>query len=302
MKTDRALKEYLLSLSGSEGKAENTVKSYARDLKKYIEYLKEEGIEDIEKADELLVEDFVFSLQEDYAASSQNRMKTSVRNFHRFLNFKYDIHDPTQNIQVTRGEKRLPVYCTVEEIEEIMSVFSEEPKDILDHALLETIYGLGLRVSECCSLKISQVNLEEGFAKILGKGSKERLIPIPARTKDIMKIYFHNIRPLWQKRNDNSFFLNEKGHPVYPRYIQNMLESVIGKTSIRKHITPHKLRHSYATHLLEGGADLRTIQELLGHSDISTTEIYTHVESGRLKNTYMKSHPMSNIGGLKHGK
>ena len=302
MKIERAFQDYLINLSTAEGRAENTVKSYTRDLKKYQEYLKEERIREIEDVKDLTVEDFVFMIQDEYSNATANRIKTSVRNFHRFLSFKYDFHDPTLNVRISRSSRRLPVYCTVEEIDQIMSVFGDEPKDVLDHAILETIYGLGLRVSECCSLKIAQINLEDGFAKILGKGSKERLVPIPKGTAEVMKRYFNSVRPMWMKKNTNSFFINRKGRPVTPRYVENMLKSVVEGTGIKKSITPHKLRHSYATHLLEGGTDLRTIQELLGHSDISTTEIYTHVETNRLKNTYMNAHPMSKAGGLKHGK
>ncbi len=302
MKLERAFREYLMDLSLGEGKARNTVTNYSRDLRKYQTFLTEEGIEDAGEIDDRLVEDFFFELRDEYADATVNRIKTSVRNFHRYLNYKYDISDPTLNLRVSKGGKRLPVYCTKEEIETIMSSFDEKPESLLDHAILETIYGLGLRVSECCSLKVSQVNLREGFATILGKGSKERLIPIPKQTMDVMKEYYTSCRPLFAKSPSNSFFLNPKGRQIYPRYVQNMLKSVVGNCGIKKNITPHKLRHSYATHLLEGGADLRSIQELLGHSDISTTEIYTHVESERLKSVYEKAHPMNRLGGLKHGK
>ena len=176
-----------------------------------------------------------------------------------------------------------------------MGVFDdEEPEDLFNHALLETIYGLGLRVSECCDLRTSQINLEDGFANIIGKGNKERLVPIPSMTLEIMKKYFHNVRSLWLNRPDNHFFINRKGKKVYREYVEKMLRNSVISAGIRKNLTPHKLRHSYATHLLEGGANLRAIQELLGHSDISTTEIYTHVESERLKNTYLKAHPLAN--------
>ena len=181
-----------------------------------------------------------------------------------------------------------------------MSVFDDEiPEDLFNHTLLETIYGLGLRVSECVNLKTNQVNLEDGFVKILGKGNKERLMPIPDKTLEIMKRYFQTLRPLWQKKNSNYFFLNKKGNPTYSEYVEKMLRETNIKANIKKHITPHKLRHSYATHLLQGGADLRVIQELLGHSDISTTEIYTHVDSERLKKTYMDNHPLGNKKSLK---
>lgn len=294
MKLDQAIKEYLISLSTSNGKAVNTVKSYQRDLNIYKSYLDEIEINDTDKIDDGIVDAFIDHIHSYYANSSLNRIKVSIRNFHRFLNFKYDLKDPTLNIRVSRSEKRLPVYATKQEIESLMSVFDDDdPKQLLDHAILETIYGLGMRVSECCSLKTSQVNLEAGFVNVIGKGNKERLVPVPDLTLKLMKKYFLNIRPLWLNRSSNYFFINQKGRKIYREYVERMLKNSIIKAGISKDLTPHKLRHSYATHLLEGGADLRVIQELLGHSDISTTEIYTHVESERLKNTYMNAHPFA---------
>ena len=222
-----------------------------------------------------------------------------IRNFHHFLSFKYDINDPSFAIQVSKSIKRLPIYCTVAEVDELMNTFKKTKEDLFNKAILETIYGCGLRVSECCNLLISQVNLNDGFLKILGKGNKERIVPIPQRTNDVMSYYFSNIRPLWLNGSTNSFYINKYGKHIYPEYVEKMLKNALKNTKISKNITPHKLRHSYATHLLEGGADLRSIQELLGHSDISTTEIYTHVETQRLKNTYLNSHPLSNMKGLK---
>ena len=300
MKIDNAIKEYIISLNFAEGRSDNTIDSYQRDLKIYESFLNENNINDIEKIDDLLIDRFVSQINKKYSSASVNRLKTSIRNLHRFLNFKYDISDPTINLTVSKGEKRLPIYATIEEIERIMSVFDDEiPEDLFNHTLLETIYGLGLRVSECVNLKTNQVNLEDGFVKILGKGNKERLMPIPDKTLEIMKRYFQTLRPLWQQKNSNYFFLNKKGNPTYSEYVEKMLRETNIKANIKKHITPHKLRHSYATHLLQGGADLRVIQELLGHSDISTTEIYTHVDSERLKKTYMDNHPLSNKKSLK---
>lgn len=303
MKVDFAIKEYIFSLSTSEGKSRNTVSSYSIDLKYYLEYLNNRGITEVEKIKDTDIDDYIKTLNSEYKAKSINRKKVSIRNFHKFLNFKYDIKDPSINVSVTKGEKRLPIYATKQEIDKLMSIFNDEiPEDLFNHTILETIYGLGLRVSECCNLKTSQVNIDDGFVKIIGKGNKERVIPIPSNTLNIMKIYFMNVRPLWLKKSSNNFFINNKGRSIYSKYVEVMLKNSIIKADISKKLTPHKLRHSYATHLLEGGADLRVIQELLGHSDISTTEIYTHVESERLKNTYLQAHPLAKSGGLKNEK
>jgi len=294
MKTDRALKEYQIYLYSS-GMSQNTIDSYKRDLNNYNSFLKDKNIDEIESINPDIIDSFVNCLNENYAVTSVNRIKTSIRNFHRFLNFKYDIKDPSQNLRSSGKRKRLPIYATVDEIEKLMSIFNDEDSvDLFNHCILETIYGLGLRVSECCELKTNQVNLSDGFVKILGKGNKERLIPIPKKTNDIMKRYFNNIRFSWLKKSSNYFFINHLGKKIYSEYVEKMLKMSINKAGINPNLTPHKLRHSYATHLLEGGADLRSIQELLGHSDISTTEIYTHVEAQRLKRMYDKAHPLAN--------
>lgn len=301
MKIDIAIKDYIHSLSTSDGKSNNTIEAYSRDLKFYHDFLSEKGISDTKKIDYITVDEYVAYLNNKYSQSSASRAKTAIRNFHRYLNFKYDIKDPSLNITVSKGEKRLPVYCTKKEVEQLMSVFDDEDNnELFNHTILETIYGLGLRVSECCGLKTNQVNLDDGFVKVLGKGSKERIIPIPEATKRYMKLYFSNVRPIWLNKSTNLFFINSNGRKIYNEYVERMLQETVVKANIKKHITPHKLRHSYATHLLEGGADLRVIQELLGHSDISTTEIYTHVEAQRLKNTYLSSHPFAKLKGSKN--
>ena len=300
MKVENAIRDYIVSIATSQGRADNTIESYARDLKKYQAFLEEKNIDKIEKVKDSDIDELVLKLNKNYAQASVSRMKTSIRNLHRFLNFKYEIKDPTLNLTVSKGEKRLPVYGTQEEIEKLMNSFDDEdPEDLFNHAILESIYGMGLRVSECCSLRTSQVNLSDGFVNVIGKGNKERVIPIPGKTREVMDRYYRTIRPLWQKKSTNRFFINKLGKPIYSEYVEKMLRESIIDVDIRKHLTPHKLRHSYATHLLEGGADLRSIQELLGHSDISTTEIYTHVETERLKQSYRNAHPLYKERGLK---
>lgn len=303
MKLDLAIRDYVFSISTADGRSANTVESYARDLKQYQLFLSNNNISDTDEINDSIIDNYVSFLNKNYSNASINRYKTSIRNFHRFLNFKYDLKDPTVNLTVSKGEKRLPIYATKNEIEKLMSIFNDDiPEELFKHTILETIYGLGLRVSECCSLKTNQVNVDDGFVKVLGKGNKERVVPIPASTLKLMKQYFLNIRPLWLKKSTNYFFINKSGRKIYSEYVEKMLKNSIIEAGISKHLTPHKLRHSYATHLLEGGADLRVIQELLGHSDISTTEIYTHVDSTRLKESYLSNHPLAKERGLKHGK
>jgi len=300
MNLEDIFEDYLFSLNVNEGKALNTVKSYERDLRFYKTYLIKNHINNINDINISIINDYLSQIESHYSITSLNRIKTSIKQFHQYVSFKYDLKDPSINLQVKKTIKRLPIFCTVEEIDKLMNTFNDDDiKDLFDHTLIETIYGLGLRVSECSELKISQVNLEDGFVKILGKGNKERIVPIPKQTKTLMQKYFNEVRPIWQKKVLPYFFINRLGKKIYPKYIESMLKCKVEKANLKKCITPHKLRHSYATHLLENGADLRVIQELLGHSDISTTEIYTHIETERLKENYSKFHPLSKSGGLK---
>ena len=291
MKLEKLFKEYLVNLRINESKSELTIKNYSSDLDKYLGFLSTEGIEDVEDVKFDLINEFIKNQSTFKASSSVARMASSIRSFHRFISFKYDLKDPTLNLEVKNKSKRLPIFATIDEVDKIMAYFTNENQDVLNHALLETIYCCGLRVSECTNLTVSQVNLEQKILRVLGKGSKERIIPIPENSLAVIKNYYNNVRPLWLKKRTNLFFINRFGKHITTEYVENMIKFVCEEVGITKKITPHKLRHSFATHLLEGGADLRTIQELLGHSDIRTTEIYTHVQKERLKESYNNFFP-----------
>ena len=299
MKINSAIKEYLYQIETFEAKSLSTVKSYRIDLNIYEAYFNSMGIDEINDINVNNIYDFVSYINSKYANASCNRIKSTIRNLHNYLSNKYDLKNPCINIEINKNQKRLPIYCTKEEIEKLMSEFNDkDPVELFHHTILETLYGLGLRISECCNLSIKQINLEQGFVTVFGKGKKERLVPIPEITLEYLNKYFNNVRPLWIKKSINYFFINRYSRKVTTRYVEIMLKNVVASAGLDGKITPHKLRHSYATHLLEGGADLRSIQELLGHSDISTTEIYTHVETKRLKNLYLNNHPLAKLGGL----
>ena len=299
MKIDTAIDEYLRYISVQEAKAKRTVEAYRHDLKVYEAYLKSVKLEDIEKVDKNIIDDALIEYGQDKSEATLNHYKVAIRNLHKFLDFRYDIDDPAIFVSVKKAEKRLPIYLTKEEVNQLMETFNDEiPKDLFHHCILETIYGLGLRVSECCNLKLNDINFEDGIVKVLGKGNKERVIPIPKYSLKIMGDYNGTIRPLWLKKPNTKgfFFINHLGNRLNPKYVEELINRQINLTDIKKKISPHKLRHSYATHLLDAGADLRTVQELLGHSDIATTEIYTHVQNERLKKAYLNSHPLANKG------
>ena len=286
MEIDKAIKEYLINIEISEGKSQNTIENYRIDLRKYSEFLSIDGIDDTDSITLENINSFVQNISKDKKSSSLSRIVSTVKSFHKYLSFRFDVENPSLNISVKNKEKRLPIYATIEEINMIMNSFGNDENDILNHAILELIYCCGLRVSESCNLLVNQIDLKNKYVRVLGKGSKERIIPIPEDSLGILNEYFNIIRPIFVKKKINNFFINKYGRKISSEYVENMLKLTCEKLNITKKLTPHKLRHSFATHLLERNADLRSIQELLGHSDIKTTEIYTHVNKRRLIESY----------------
>ncbi len=299
MKTEEAYKQYIVHITVNEGLSPRTVSSYQEDLKQYLQYLQDDDITDTEEITDGVIDAFLSEQRMEKKSTSVARMAAAVRSFHHYLSFLHDEHDPSLNIEVSRGVRALPVFCTVEEINALMGSFrNDDPKEIMEHALLELIYTCGLRVSEAVSMTLNRIDLDSGVVRVLGKGNKERIVPIPAGSIPLLKQYRDIIRPVFQKKRSNLFFLNRYGRKVTVRYTELLLERKCAEIGLKKHITPHKLRHSYATHLLQGGADLRSIQEMLGHSDIQTTEIYTHVQNRQIFDSYARFHPGERIGEL----
>lgn len=291
MKLNNAYKEYKIYITINEGKATKTIKAYLSDINAYINYLQDIKIKNIEDIKFLHILDYINNIKEEYTINTITRKSISIRSFHQFLAFKYDLNDPSINLTVHAATKSLPIFLSVAEVNRIMNYFDDSLEGILNHSLLEIIYACGLRVSEVCNLTVSQVDLDTGIVKVLGKGNKERIVPIPKKSISLLKKYYEIVRCVYNKNKHNYFFINKKGNKIRSEYIENMLKYVVEQLGLDTNITPHKLRHSYATHLLANGSDLRSIQELLGHSDISTTQIYTHVESNRMIENYKKFHP-----------
>ncbi|MCI6067169.1 MAG: tyrosine-type recombinase/integrase [Galactobacillus timonensis] len=288
-------------LTVNEGKSPNTIDNYGRDLRGYLAWLQQEEITDTDAISGQLIEQYLQSQKDVKAVRSIAREAAAIRSFHHYLAFVYDAKDPSVNIEVRHSEDDLPVYATRAEMDRLLSSFTNaNPKEILDHALLEFIYACGLRVSEAVNLTLNRVNLEEGMVRVLGKGNKERLVPVPKGSVPVLKRYLEIVRPLFVKKPMAQFFVNSCGRPVTVRYVELLVREKCEEAGIDKHLTPHKLRHSYATHLLQGGADLRSIQELLGHADIGTTEIYTHVADKQLVDSYQKFNPVASHPSLDH--
>ena len=301
MKLDLAYKKYMSWLTVNEGKSPNTIDNYGRDLRGYLAWLQQEEITDTDAISGQLIEQYLQSQKDVKAVRSIAREAAAIRSFHHYLAFVYDAKDPSVNIEVRHSEDDLPVYATRAEMDRLLSSFTNaNPKEILDHALLEFIYACGLRVSEAVNLTLNRVNLEEGMVRVLGKGNKERLVPVPKGSVPVLKRYLEIVRPLFVKKPMAQFFVNSCGRPVTVRYVELLVREKCEEAGIDKHLTPHKLRHSYATHLLQGGADLRSIQELLGHADIGTSEIYTHVADKQLVDSYQKFNPVASHPSLDH--
>lgn len=292
MNIDEAFKQYLVHIQINDGKSKRTVVAYEEDLHQYFSYLKNHHITDTDDITYQIISDFM-KLQSDLKASnSVVRMASSIRSFHQDLSFMYDLDDPSLNLEVRKNKNTLPVFCTVDEITKLMSSFDDtDPNQYLQHCVLELIYSCGLRISEAVSLTLNRVDLETRKVRVLGKRDKERIVPIPSGSVKLLQYYRDVIRPTFLKQKTNLFFINHFGRKVTPRSIEYLLQEKSISLNFHKHITPHKLRHSYATHMLQGGADLRSIQEMLGHANIETTEIYTHVQNNYMFDTYESYHP-----------
>ena len=278
--------------------SENTIEAYLRDLKKLNEFLNissySETIKDIKESDIL---DFLNYLNENFsiASASQARIISSIKQFYSFLIFENEIdQNPAELIESPKQSRKLPDVLSFEEIENILNnIDLSHEGGVRNRALLETLYSSGLRVSELINLKISAVDFNLSLIKVIGKGNKERLIPIGKDALKYIKMYKDSYRNQHELNNINAdiLFLNLRGKPISRIAIFQIIQDLCEKTGIKKSVSPHTFRHSFATHLLENGADLRSIQEMLGHASITTTEIYTHVESVLLKQTLELFHP-----------
>lgn len=276
------------------GLASNSLKSYKADLSKYSQYLNKLGIDNPRKVKREDITEFIFSLRASLSIGTISRILSSVKNFHQFLlREKIRSDDPSGLIETPKLEKKIPAFLSFEEVTRVLKAPNLKTKQGLRaRAILEIIYASGLRVSESVGLKMGDVNLEVGFIKCKGKGSKERIIPLGKTANHFIKRYTEQVRPKLLKGNESAYlFLAQGGHKLSRQSVWKMIKAMVKKAKIKKKISPHTLRHSFATHLLEGGADLRSVQEMLGHANIATTQIYTHINKSRLKKIHSDFHP-----------
>ncbi|MCP8616770.1 site-specific tyrosine recombinase XerD [Salirhabdus salicampi] len=289
-----AVQDFLHYLTVERGLSENTVKSYGRDLKQYQQFIEKLGMKDVQHIQRKHIMQFIQTLYEqDRSVSSVARILSTLRTFHQFLVREYHLdHDASLHIETPKKERTLPKVLSSEEVERLLDFQGNDPLTIRNKAMLEVMYATGLRVSELISLTLNDLHLTMGFVRCYGKGSKERIIPLGSHAEKALEDYLANARPtLIKGKRVDALFLNHHGRPLSRQGFWKMMKGIAKGKNIHKDITPHTLRHSFATHLLENGADLRAVQEMLGHADISTTQIYTHVSKARLKDIYRNHHP-----------
>jgi len=275
----------------------NSIVSYKADLNRYINFLFNiESIKNLNSIRQIHIRNFIRYLNDqNLSSSSINRSFSSIRSYHKFLSGEEKMsHNPTQLLEPPKQSKKLPKVLSVQEINEIInSVNLESPMGYRDIAILETLYSAGLRVSELCALEMNNILSDSSMLRVLGKGNKERFVPLGSKVIKLIDDYCKNVRSklVDKKKSDGNVFLSKNGKQLTRMTIFNIMKKWTQISGINKDISPHTFRHSFATHLLEGGADLRAVQEMLGHSDISTTQIYTHLDNEYLKEVHQTFHP-----------
>jgi len=287
--------EFMDYLSVERGLAKNTLLAYRRDLDKYIGYLSQKGIDTAKQVKQEHVSNFMFDLKKhEMSATTICRSLAAIKMFHRFL-MRENLakEDPTTLVDTPKLWKRIPAVLTQAEIESmILAASGKNIQQVRDQAILEIFYASGLRVSELSDLKTTSIDYDVGFVRAIGKGSKERIIPLGMKAREAVQRYLLRARPKLLKNQTNDvLFLSRLGKKISRQSLWAVIKSYARKANIKKTIKPHTLRHTFATHLLEHGADLRSVQEMLGHADISTTQIYTHVDNERLKSVHKQFHP-----------
>ncbi len=296
--------QFLSYLRVERGLAGNTIEAYGRDLAKYLKFLGKRGIIALEKSSRKEITNYLLGLKKPghreergLSSTSVARNLVAIKMFHRFLVTEgYAKDDHTANMQSGMTSAwawiRVPDVLTISEVNKLLKSPDDSPAGIRDRAILELLYATGMRVSELISLKLTDLNLEFGYIRCFGKGSKERIVPFGKEALLRLKKYLEKVRPALSKgKGAPSLFLTRLGRGFTRQGLWKLVKKYARKAKLKKKIFPHTLRHSFATHLLQGGADLRSVQEMLGHSDISTTQIYTHVDRERLKRIHAKYHP-----------
>jgi integrase/recombinase XerD len=289
------LERFAEFLTLEQGSSARTDESYGRDLARLAEWATAHGVRSPEALTAAHLREFVYYLKDlGLSPASIRRGVSAIRTWYRFLLAEGAVKtDPSERLETPRKWRTLPEVLTAAEVERLIGAIPlEEPLAFRDRAMLELAYGAGLRVGEWITLKMNDVLLDEGVVRVFGKGSKERLVPVGRKATGAVAIYLRELRPRLERgKGAGVLFLNARGQPLSRMGAWKILRKYVTLAGITKPVTPHTLRHSFATHLLEGGADLRSVQEMLGHADISTTQIYTHVDREYLRSVHKQYHP-----------
>lgn len=306
---DPLVERYLSQLRVEGGLANNTLESYRRDLFRLQRYLLRHRLSMSDVVPSPIMRSFLASLkQESLAASSVARVLSALRGWYRFLAREHILNvNPLRDVTAVRRSVRLPKTLTLQEVTALLEMpIRDRAEDHRDRVMLELLYASGLRVSELVGLTLSQIDLDLGCLRVVGKGAKERMVPMGQTARDLLVEYLEQVRPtILKRRASRNVFVSRRGHKLTRQGCWKLLSLRARRAGIFKPISPHMLRHSFATHLLEGGADLRTVQAMLGHADIATTQIYTHVDRRRLKQVHRQFFPRqlrhSRAGGSSKG-
>jgi integrase/recombinase XerD len=292
---DTLIDQYLNYLLVEKGLSGTTLESYSRDLIRYREFLRQNKARNISHSDTALILKHMIALRnKGLSARSRARHLVSIRGFYRFMvQEKIIKHDPARLVDLPKTSLKLPDVLSVSEVSQLLEApNTDKPVGMRDRAMLELLYAAGLRVSELVHLKLQDINLEAGFVRVFGKGSKERIVPIGQHAREKVKAHIEKSRRVLLKNQASPYlFTARAARPITRQGFWKLMRKYATMAELHKKVTPHSLRHSFASHLLEGGADLRAVQIMLGHVDIATTQIYTHVARQQLKKLHEQFHP-----------
>lgn len=287
--------EYVSYIRLEKNYSSYTVYEYEKDLQDFLAFLQQENIEQLDKVEYAVARLYVTRLYDrSYARSSISRKISAIRSFFKFINARYGIEDQAFRLLYhPKQEERLPAFFYQQELEKLFEVtMGEDFRSLRDRALLELLYATGIRVGELVEINIQDVDFYLGIVKVMGKGRKERFIPFGSYAEEALQNYMDNSRPqLMKQKKHTKLFVNLRGDSLTDRGVRYILDDLMDKASLHTNITPHMIRHTFATHLLGAGADLRAVQELLGHSHLSSTQVYTHITNEHLRKTYLQTHP-----------
>lgn len=290
-----ALQQFITYIQLEKNYSALTSEAYQQDLQEFFSFLKQEQVTTLEEVEYVHARLFVTQLyNEEKARATISRKISSIRSFFHFLNREFQLNDASfQSLYHPKKESRLPRFFYEEELKMLFEANEgETPKEKRELAILELLYATGIRVSELTSIQLKDVDFSLSILRVMGKGRKERYVPFGQFAHEALQLYVTDARPiLMKKQQHDSLFVNMRGEPLTARGVRYILNEMVKKTELTTTIYPHMIRHTFATHLLNQGADLRTVQELLGHASLSSTQVYTHVTKEHLRNTYMNAHP-----------